>query len=143
MRRYVPCWESIGIRKERYLELLHFCRQYPEWKHEAGTLIGGRGQNLDGMPHGSGVGDPTALAAERREALMARISMVEMCARSVADGAWTAPLIRNICYGDPYSVLDPASMPTSKRSAFFSARRDFCLALHILKEREYDRHEGQ
>lgn len=29
--RYTPCWKQIGISQERYFELLHFCRQYPEW----------------------------------------------------------------------------------------------------------------
>ncbi len=29
--RYTPCWKQIGISQERYLELVYFCRQYPEW----------------------------------------------------------------------------------------------------------------
>ena len=29
--RYTPCWKQIGITPERYLELVYFCRQYPEW----------------------------------------------------------------------------------------------------------------
>lgn len=133
MRRYIPCWETIGIRKDRYLELLHYCRQYPEWRSEAASLIGGHGQKLDAMPHGSGVGDPVASSAERRAGLLEKIALVERCARSVQDGAWYSALIQNVCMARPYSVIDPTLFPTSTRSAFFRARREFFLALHTEK----------
>lgn len=60
MRHYIPNWEAIGIKRERYLELLHFCRQYPDWRTEAASLLGVHGQSLTGMPHGTSVGDPVA-----------------------------------------------------------------------------------
>ena len=50
--RYLPCWKQIGISQDRYQELLHFCRQYPEWKMEANSLIGIRAIKADGLPHG-------------------------------------------------------------------------------------------
>lgn len=135
MRRYIPCWESIGIKKDRYLELLHFCRQYPEWKSEAASLIGIRGKALDGMPHGAGVGDPVASAAERREKLMKKVDMVELCAMQVEEGAWFAALIQNVCMGRGYDVLDPTLMPTSKRQAFFHARKEFFSLLDVMKQK--------
>ena len=49
--RYLPCWKQIGISQDRYTELLHFCRQYPEWKAEANSLLGIRAIKMDGLPH--------------------------------------------------------------------------------------------
>ena len=63
----MPCWKQIGISQDRYRELLHFCRQYPEWKTEANSLLGIRAIKMDGQPHGSGKSDPVAMAAEKRE----------------------------------------------------------------------------
>ena len=73
--RYLPCWKQIGISADRYRELLHFCRQYPEWKTEANSLLGIRAIKMDGLPHGNGVSDPVAMAAEKRERLMSKIEM--------------------------------------------------------------------
>ena len=129
-RNYVPCWDKIGISKERYLELLYFCRQYPQWKHEAASMLGIRGKGLDGMPHGTGVGDPVAAQAERRERLLRKIGIVDMCARSVCNGEWFAALICNVCEGKPYRMIDSILMPTSHNAVFFQARREFFVALN-------------
>ena len=132
--RYLPCWKQIGISMDRYSELLHFCRQYPEWKTEANSLIGIHAIKADGMPHGSGKSDPVAMAAERREALLKKIGIVDKCARAVGNGEWFATIIQNVCIGRAYSKLDRALMPTSDRNAFFRRRREFFELLN--KERE-------
>ena len=142
MRRYVPSWEEIGIQKDRYLELLHFCRQYMDWKREASSLVGIRGQDMDGMPHGNGVGDPVARAAERRERLLERIALIDRCAQSVDGGEWYRSLILNVCLGRPYGQINPILFPTSKRSDFFRARRAFFLRLHTEKEARDDEAKG-
>lgn len=136
MRRYIPCWDSIGIKKDRYLELLHFCRQYPEWKTEAASLVGTHGQKFDAMPHGSSVGDPVASAAERRAGLLAKAELVERCARAVQDGAWFAALIQNVCMGRSYATIDPILFPTSHRNDFYRARKQFFLVLDSTKGRD-------
>ena len=123
--RYVPCWKQIGISKDRYIELLHFCRQYPEWKREASTLLGIRAIKADGQPRGSGKADPVAMAAERREKLMEKIAIVDECARAVGNGEWYAVIIQNVCIGRPYTQIDQALMPTALRNTFFSRRREF------------------
>ena len=86
--RYVPCWKQIGISKDRYIELLHFCRQYPEWKIEANSLLGIRGMKMDGQPKGTSKTDPVATAAERRESLTRKIDLVDECAKKIKDGEW-------------------------------------------------------
>ena len=129
--RYLPCWKQIGISKDRYRELLHFCRQYPEWKTEANSLLGIRAVKNDGMPHGSGKSDPVAMAAERREKLMAKIRIVDDCAKAIDEGEWYAAIIQNVCIGRAYEKMDRALMPTSNRNAFFEKRKDFFKMLDI------------
>lgn len=133
--RYVPCWKQIGIPKERYLELLHFCRQYPDWQMEAASMIGIRGMSHDGQPRGSKKSDPVAAAAERREQLMRKIGIVDACARDVGSGEWYTAIIQNVCMGRPYMQIDPALMPTSHRADFFLRRRQFFELLHKKTER--------
>ena len=132
--RYLPCWKQIGISQDRYRELLHFCRQYPEWKTEANSLLGIRAIKMDGQPHGSGKGDPVAMAAEKREKLIEKIGIVDTCARAVDDGAWYASIIQNVCIGRSYEQMDRALMPTSDRNAYFKKRREFFEILNKAKQ---------
>ena len=134
--RYIPCWKQIGISKDRYIELLHFCRQYAEWKIEANSLLGIRGMKMDGQPHGNGVTDPVATAAERRESLTRKIDLVDECAKSIKGGAWYAAIIQNVCMGRSYSQLNATIMPTSFRQAFFAARREFFETLDKAKDQK-------
>jgi hypothetical protein len=123
--RYLPCWQQIGISKDRYKELLHYCRQYPEWKAEANSLLGIKAVKMDGQPHGSGKSDPVAMAAERRDRLLNKIQLVDDCAREIGGGEWYAAIIQNVCIGRPYEQMDRALMPTSEKNAFFKIRRMF------------------
>lgn len=123
--RYVPCWKQIGISRDRYGQLLHFCRQYPEWKTEANSLLGIRAVRMDGQPHGSGKSDPVALAAERRDRLLGKIAIVDECAKAIGGGEWYAAIIQNVCIGKSWTQMDGALMPTSNKNAFFKMRRDF------------------
>lgn len=123
--RYLPCWKQIGISQDRYRELLHFCRQYPEWKTEANSLLGIRAIKSDGMPHGTGKSDPVYAATEKREKLIEKIAIVDNCARAVDGGAWYASIIQNVCIGRSYEQMDRALMPTSDKNAYFRKRREF------------------
>lgn len=129
----MPHYQRYGLSAQRYNELRAFCLQYPLWKAEAESLLGVGGQKLNGMPHGSGVGDPVARAAERREKLIEKIGLVESVARSVDDGRWYTALIQNCCLGRGLLMIDPAILPTSNRNAYYVARRTFYLALNELK----------
>ena len=123
--RYLPCWKQIGISQDRYQELLHFCRQYPEWKLEANSLIGIRAIKTDGLPRGNAKSDPVAAVAERREKLIEKIAIIDECARAIENGDWYAALIQNVCIGKSYTQMDRALMPTSDKNAFFRKRREF------------------
>lgn len=132
--RYLPCWQQIGISKDRYQELLHYCRQYPEWKTEANSLLGIKAVKMDGQPHGSGKSDPVAMAAERRDRLLNKIQLVDDCAREIGGGDWYAAIIQNVCIGRPYEQMDRALMPTSEKNAFFKIRRMFFDLLNKMYE---------
>ena len=133
--RYLPCWKQIGISQDRYQELLHFCRQYPEWKAEANSLLGIRAIRADGLPHGSNTSDPVALAAERREHLIEKITIVDDCARALAGGEWYAAIIQTVCIGKSYEQMDRALMPTSDKNAYFKKRREFFDLLNKAKSK--------
>jgi len=130
MRSYQPDYTDFGISRDRYRELLSFCRQYQEWKAEAGSLLGVKAQTYSHQPHGSGVGDPVFRVAARREHLLAKIQMVEQVADQVDEGRWRAALIQNICMGRALRFIDPAILPTSKRNTFYAQRRAFFVLLN-------------
>ena len=132
--RYLPCWKQIGISQDGYRELLHFCRQYPEWKLEANSLLGIRAIKADGLPHGNAKSDPVEAVAERREKLNEKIGLVDECAQAVDGGAWYASIIQNVCIGRSYEQMDRALMPTSERNVFFKIRRMFFEKLNKLYE---------
>ena len=80
---------------------------------------------MDGMPHGTGTSDPVAVAAERRDRLLAKIQIVDDVAKMIGGGQWYAALIQNVCIGRPYTQMDRALMPTSDANAYFKMRREF------------------
>lgn len=123
--RYTPVAEQIGISKARYLELLHFCRQYDDWRREANSLLGISAIRMDGLPHGTGKSDPVARAAERRERLLAKMAIVEGCAKSPGSGEWCKALIDNVCRKVPYKDLKKEQLPTSDANTFYRRRREF------------------
>ena len=131
--RYVPCWKQIGITKERYQELVYFCRQYPTWKSEANALLGPRVITNSGMPHGNRKGDPVAAAAERREKVLAKMVLVEECAKGISDG-WYEAMMQHVCSQKAYGCIDPALLPTSDSNTFYKQRRLFFELLDMKKE---------
>ena len=134
VRNYVPDWTDWRLSRDRYRELQWFCRQYPQKKAEAASLLTVSGAGLDAMPHGTDPGDPVYRAVARREQLLRDIDMIETCARQVEGGRWYAALIQNICMGKGYAYIDPTILPTSKRPTFFKQRRQFFLLLNDLRK---------
>jgi len=135
MRRYLPNWEQYGIDRERYLELLHMCRQYPLWKQKLADLTGIQALKMDSMPHGTSVGDPVSALAEKRERYLKKVELIESCANDAGNELWASALIQNICFGQPYHMLDPVIMPTSNKNAFFKRRREFFILLNERTEK--------
>ena len=126
--KYTPVAEQIGISKARYNELRNFCKQYDDWKREAITLLGIRAIKMDGLPHGSGISDPVARAAERRERLLAKMSIIEGCARACDNGAWEEAMINHVCRDMTWKEIkerNPELLPSSDANTFYRHRREF------------------
>ena len=126
--------EKYGVSPERYAELKAFCRQYPEKKRKADSLLGAKSPILTGMPRGSGGTDPVHRAAEKRERLLRDVNLIETAAAETKGGAWARALIRNCCYRVRYEDLRPDEMPSCNRSAYFEARREFFIRLDAMRE---------
>lgn len=138
MRNYIPCWDKIGITKARYMELLYFCRQYPEWLSDERSMLGIQGHAMDGQPHGTLTGDPVFNLVVKRERILRKIELVEGCAKRVEGGLWFAALIKNVCGGCPHAKIKQDIMPTANRNAFYQARKEFFLLLDAETNKEAD-----
>ena len=123
MRRYVPKG-SYGISKHRYLELLNYCKQYPEWKRALAACY----DILPATPKGgrsAGVSDPTERAVERAERIRKKMELVEQAAIE-ADSALYRFIILNVTEGVSYEYLSiRGASPCCGRRQFYEKRRQF------------------
>ena len=141
MREYRINMSTWGISRWAYEELRAFCRQYPEKKAEANALLGvksschvveytvGEGDKRQTlgtvMPRGNTTSNPVEDTIMKRLRLLEDCDLIDRVAAEVDGGDWKEALILNCCYGKGYVYIDPAILPTSKRNAFFQARREF------------------
>ena len=137
-RYYEPNYTRFGITRERYRELLNFCRQYPQWQAELRSLSYLGAQQYSDMPHGTDVGDPVARMVERRDRLREKIDLVERVARTVDGGRWYAALIQHVCMNRPLHYIDQTLLPTANRNAFYEQRKAFFVLLNIAREEKRD-----
>lgn len=143
-----------GISRFAYQELKAFCRQYPEKKAEAAALLGirstdhvveytvGEGKKRQTLwtvlPRGNSTSNPVEDTIMKRLRLLEDCDMIDRVAADTDGGNWAEALILNCCYGKGYELIDPAILPTSRRNAFFQARREFFWRLNcerILRRR--------
>lgn len=68
------------ISKHRFLELKHFCLQYPEWKEEYYREFTGRSRSIISIANNSDNLDETAEYAIRRAILSRNMKVVEQSA---------------------------------------------------------------
>ena len=143
MREYRLNMSVWGISRWAYEELKAFCRQYPEKKAEANALLGVRSSchvaeykdekgNVLGtvMPKGNMTSNPVEDVIIKRLRLLEDCDLIDRVAEETDGGEWKEALILNCCYGKGYDYIDRAIIPTSKRNAFFRARREFFFRLH-------------
>ena len=110
------------IDPERKKELQYFCRQYPKMKSLISYGIS-RG-NLDGMPRGYGIADPTAHQAIKNAARQTRCKIIEKAAQRTTQGqppeVYNA-LMQNVTQGTAFIYL---TAPVSDAD-FYALRRLF------------------
>lgn len=74
-------FKKYKLPDERYRELLWFSWQYADLKAERQALASLGSPEISGMPHGSGVGDPTGQQAIKFAELDSKIRMIEECCK--------------------------------------------------------------
>ncbi len=127
--------DEYGISKYAYEELKAFCLQYPEKKRKIGDLHNPlRAMNYDGMPHGSGVGEPTARAAELAAILSHDCEMIEQAAIE-ADSAIYQEILKNVTrHGVGYWQLRCVDEIPCSKKYFYKQRRKFFYILACKKQ---------
>ena len=86
-----------------YRQTLYAIRDYDRLKEECEYMIQGRAIELDGLPHGSQIGDPTGETAAKIEKLHDRIEAIEAAKKAIPEeyikGVW-----QNILYDAPFPL---------------------------------------
>jgi hypothetical protein len=116
-----PYW----ISKHRYLQLVHYCLQYSEWKDQLNSFTAISAVNMDGMPRGTGTGRSLENTALMMAALSAKIERVESAARE-ADPVLAPYLIRAVTRtGVGYDYLRQVMRIPCGRRQYYNLRRKF------------------
>lgn len=114
-----------GIGTERYRYLNYFCKQYPMWKNVKGNY-GLKAVNSDGMPHASGLSNPTEAQAMRNQKYHSNIILVETTCKEADQEIWQY-ILKNVTEGATYEMLD---VPCGRRQ-FYNSRRKFFYMLDL------------
>lgn len=118
-----------GISKFAYRELSNFCLQYEDKKSKIKDLHNPYSSpQITGMPHGSGVGNPTERAALKAELLSRDIELINRTAEETDSGIAEA-ILKNVTQGIQYDYMD---IPCGRRQ-FYMKRRKFFYLLAIKK----------
>lgn len=99
------------VPKEEYLTVLHFCKQYPNWKKEISDSV----EQSAMLPQKS---DPVRIVTIRKKK-----AVLEMLIRKLADGLddW---LLLGVCYGMTYPQLKQRGIPCG-RNQYYEIRQRF------------------
>ena len=108
------------IGKERFYELQHFCRQYPEWRREYLSLDGLMSSGILEQRHDESPANPVEKCAEQRLYFRARMEMVENAAMS-AGGDLGGMLLKAVTEGLSYEAVSPPCC----REVWYTAYRRF------------------
>ncbi len=114
------------LPKERYLELMHFCRQYPEWKRAYISSDGLTARRCETESvSGGALPDPTAETAMRKLYFRMRMEMVERAALEAAE-TMDKLMIESVTEGVSYECLNAMrGVPCGKDVWYVLYRRFF------------------
>lgn len=115
--------EEYTISKNRYRELKYFCLQYKEKKDKLQSMSFISAVNIDGMPHGTNISNPTAIQGEVIAQLKHDIEIIERTAMET-DAEFYQYILDNITKGISWEYLD---VPLSRRSFYYLRRKYFYL----------------
>ncbi|QWT53795.1 hypothetical protein [Eubacterium sp. MSJ-33] len=113
---------SYNIGKHRFLELYHYCMQYPDWIKEIRELRGLRSHETGAT--GNGLSNPTASAAIKAAELSKRCKLIENTAVE-ANRELAQYILAGVTDTEcTYPVLEARGMPAS-RALYYRSRRKF------------------
>lgn len=116
-----PYW----IDKHRYYELKHFCLQYHIWKRTYIALTELKSiSNLEKIPSGNEISDPTAKQAIRKAYYSDRIEMVENAAYD-ADNILGEYILKAVTEGLSYTHLKSKLGIPCSRDTYYDRYRKF------------------
>lgn len=120
--------DKYEISKYAYRELKYFCLQYPEKKawlnrlHSSQYLL--RPTAVDGMPHSSDPGNPTAHAGEKAARLSRDCELIEQTAIE-ADAGIYQQLLKAVTQDVSYWQLKCCDGIPCGKDYFYACRRKF------------------
>ncbi len=125
--------EDFEISRAGYRELRNFCLQYDEKLARLNDAYSLKSPNLSGMPHGSGISDPTARAAELCEKYKEDIDLIEKTAKEV-DLELAPFILKNVTSEKcpPWVLKTRYGMEAGERQ-FNQKRRQFYYLLALKK----------
>ena len=115
------------LPKQRMLTVYHYCLQYPEWEDTYRALGGGsgiRGVTYDGMPHGTGVGNPTEAAALRTAEVSMKMQKLRDTVQEVAPDIYLW-LLKGVTEGVSYEYLKSVMGIPCGHNYYWEKRRQF------------------
>jgi hypothetical protein len=134
MNTYKIKLDRYGISKAAYDELHSFCLQYDEKLARLNDAYSLKSPNLSGMPHGSGISNPTERAAELCEKYRKDIELIEETAKEV-DPKLAPFIIKNVTSDKcPPWVLKTRYGMEAGEKYFCKKRRQFYYVLALKKQ---------
>lgn len=114
------------ISKHAFYTAYHYALQYNEWRDEYEQITGGpRGVSYTGMPHGSGVGNPTEVAGMRSAELSTKMQLIEETAQR-ADPVIAKYILKAVTNeGITYDYLRGIMGIPCGHNQYYRARRRF------------------
>lgn len=125
---------SYWISKERYYELIHFCRQYPEWKREYDnvSLIISSQTDSD-IIQKSDIDDPVSKAVECKLYFRDRMDMVDNTMYETC--SWLKDrLFEGIIFGKSYEVMNAYSIMPCSKDFYYKMYREFFWNLNAVRK---------
>lgn len=86
-----------------YMQTLYQIRDYPRLKEELQDILDSSPALDDGMPRGSGPGDPTFSKAERIDRLQLQVRPIESALEKL-EPFYRKPVLNNIIYGTKFDT---------------------------------------
>ncbi len=122
------------LEKHRFLELQHFCRQYPIWKKAREGLDGlsKRPESL-ALAKTNEHGSPTERCAEAMMYYDARIEMVERAAM-MTDLQMYAYILKGVTEGLSFDILRAQTNMPCSRDEYYSLVRKFFWLLNDIRQ---------